>query len=502
MKKNLPLIVFILAAFWMTSAYSAEYATFEALYKESNIIGWIAAGAVALILGAIVFFSGGAASPFVVSIGTWVGGLMGLHGAAATSAGLALLGGGSIAAGGFGMIGGITILTAALSFSTDVVIDATVGTIVSEYNYKKLTEESKNMTTLPIPKNTSGPDSYEEAMEVLDEFNKDQSISSDHNQSVIRRAIGTMNSTDDGSLDDDQRAKKFSLYALLHFLINDYEEAKVYARQAIGFSKYEDIKRTLPAFIYATSSLYDEKLDYQEIKDNFRYAVLEEPENPLIPLLFSVYLDRLTMRIDDHTLDADTLKHVLWVAENNELSKYHSVIYTLLISRYFIRLKVEQQLISSFAMQANNPSIQKIADKVLPKLQQSHQEYNKLLDGTLATSGALLSAVNSSDDIENKAKANEFSNLYVEYKKDEPRLAQLIVDFEKKIAEIKEAEAKAKAEAEAKARAPQVASSGSSSTEITPQNDYYLLIFMLSIGLLIVGLPIWLVARLARRQKS
>ena len=87
-------------------------------------------------------------------------------------------------------------------------------------------------------------------------------------------------------------------------------------------------------------------------------------------------------------------------------------------------------------MQANNPSIQKIADKVLPKLQQSHQEYNKLLDGTIATSGALLSAVNSSDDMESKAKAHEFSNLYVEYKKDEPRLAQLIVDFEKKIAEI------------------------------------------------------------------
>lgn len=41
-----------------------------------------------------------------------IGGLMGLGGAAATSAGLALLGGGSLAAGGFGMTGGYVVLLA------------------------------------------------------------------------------------------------------------------------------------------------------------------------------------------------------------------------------------------------------------------------------------------------------------------------------------------------------------------------------------------------------
>jgi hypothetical protein len=41
-----------------------------------------------------------------------IGGLMGLSGAAATSAGLALLGGGSLAAGGFGMSGGYVVLMA------------------------------------------------------------------------------------------------------------------------------------------------------------------------------------------------------------------------------------------------------------------------------------------------------------------------------------------------------------------------------------------------------
>ncbi len=43
-------------------------------------------------------------------IGTWIGEMAGLSGAAATSYGLALLGGGSLASGGLGMAGGSTVL--------------------------------------------------------------------------------------------------------------------------------------------------------------------------------------------------------------------------------------------------------------------------------------------------------------------------------------------------------------------------------------------------------
>ncbi len=74
--------------------------------------------------------------------------MMGLSGIAATNAGLALLGGGSIASGGFGIIGGTALLTAALSFGTDVVIDYTIGKAVSDYKYSNLVENSK--TCLPF----------------------------------------------------------------------------------------------------------------------------------------------------------------------------------------------------------------------------------------------------------------------------------------------------------------------------------------------------------------
>lgn len=66
----------------------------------------LAGGATAL--GVI---TGGLAAPL---IGGAIGGAMGLSGAAATSAGLALLGGGSLAAGGMGMAGGAALVSGAL----------------------------------------------------------------------------------------------------------------------------------------------------------------------------------------------------------------------------------------------------------------------------------------------------------------------------------------------------------------------------------------------------
>ena len=58
----------------------------------------------ALVAGPLAIWAGPA-------IGGVVGSMMGLSGAAATSAGLAFLGGGTLAAGGAGMAGGLTLIT-------------------------------------------------------------------------------------------------------------------------------------------------------------------------------------------------------------------------------------------------------------------------------------------------------------------------------------------------------------------------------------------------------
>lgn len=88
-------------------AAQAEFTAVSRAVARRNV-RWgrvAAASAAGLVLGVATM---GAAAPL---IGAAVGSALGLSGAAATSAGLAFLGGGSIAAGGFGMAGGTALLT-------------------------------------------------------------------------------------------------------------------------------------------------------------------------------------------------------------------------------------------------------------------------------------------------------------------------------------------------------------------------------------------------------
>lgn len=76
---------------------------------------------------------------------------MGYSGIAATNAGLALLGGGSIASGGTGIVGGAALLTAALTFGTDIVISYGTDKVLAEYNYSKFIEYKFDLKHLSHP---------------------------------------------------------------------------------------------------------------------------------------------------------------------------------------------------------------------------------------------------------------------------------------------------------------------------------------------------------------
>ena len=75
--------------------------------SSSGITRWAVPLALAAVGAAV---TGGAALVAAPAIGAAIGSMLGLSGAAATSAGLAALGGGSLAAGGLGMAGGTAVL--------------------------------------------------------------------------------------------------------------------------------------------------------------------------------------------------------------------------------------------------------------------------------------------------------------------------------------------------------------------------------------------------------
>jgi tetratricopeptide (TPR) repeat protein len=357
---------------------ATEYTTFASFYRPSTNTIWILAGAAAaaLIAGAVIFFTGGAASPVVVSTGTWIGGLMGYSGAAATNAGLALLGGGSIASGGFGIIGGTALLTATFSFGTGVVVDYAVDSALVSYDYSKFVENSKKMTTLPLPKNKSGPDSYESAIKVLDKTNNEEPLSSNHNQGVIKKAITVINTFLKDDLSEKEKSKEQSLLALLYFITNDYTAAKKHAQIAYKLARNSNRKATFPAFISATSSLYETKPNIQTSAQYFQYAVMGEPDNPMTPLLFAIYLDRMMYRFNDGYLTSSELRKVYTFSDKLPYDERKAIVQLGIVSRDFILIKLEQQKILSLTQ--GNKTI-KSSPKTLVSVKRALKEYKSLL---------------------------------------------------------------------------------------------------------------------------
>ncbi|MEK8015230.1 MAG: hypothetical protein VSS75_000075 [Candidatus Parabeggiatoa sp.] len=418
------ILMFVIAA---NPSYAGEVATFESFYTESSGLGLsdiVIAALFALIVGGVIFFTGGTASPIVLSIGTFVGNLMGYSGVVATNAGLALLGGGAIAAGGFGMTGGAAVITAALTFGKEIVFDYTLNQVITAYSQAQFIEQSKEMLALPLPRNTDGSDIYEDAIEILELIDNDSSYSNPYNQKIIENTIQYIK-TNRSNLSHKESLQLDTLLSLLYLNHHEYSKAKQYASLAIKRARAEEIKRTLPALIYAVSGLYEEKVDISHLTQNFfNYAILAEPDNALIPLAFVVYLDKIMYRFNDGLSKESHLRELVKIASKEEVQEHAIATLTLILVRYFTRLKMEQQIILSLS-QAQNMTI-KNSSKTLKQVKNALSAYNELLEG----SSFLLKKLNSIDMSEEEAeKRDEFWHLYRQYKGEQTRLQSFVNDL-------------------------------------------------------------------------
>ncbi|MDM8567161.1 hypothetical protein QUF74_16105 [Candidatus Halobeggiatoa sp. HSG11] len=397
----------------ITNSVSAgETGTFENFYVESNDYGWLSIILISIstvIAGIAIFFSGGTASPIAVSIGTYIGTLLGYSGAIATSTGLALL-------------GGAAIITGALTFGTGIVVDYKMAQ--NTYDQEQFLKHSKEMLILPIPINKDGSKLYEGTLEILEQIDN-KSLYSSNNQQVIHEAIYYIDQKIWSSfLSDEENIRINTLQALLYMLVNDYTKAKKLANYAIKQARRAMVKRTLPAFIYAISSLYESDVDIQKVTSNyFSYAILAEPDNKLIPLIFAVYMDRIMYRFNDGLANESHLRQLTDIAYVTSIKEHIFANLTLIIVRYFTRLKLEQQVISSLSKDMavkDNP-------KILANIKKSFAAYNELLNGTFQISQSFLSLDMNQEE---KQKAEEFLHLYNQYKNDKNRLENIIEEIE------------------------------------------------------------------------
>lgn len=285
-------------------SFSAEYATFESFYKEGlSVSSWIIGGVLAVAGAAAVLFTAGAAAPFTAAIGSAIGGMMGLSGAAATSAGLALLGGGSLAAGGFGMLGGTVVLTAIFECTT-LAGGQAFQAVINKKNYTELCEQIKDYPNFPPIQNDDGPKVIGLVKNELEKnYDLNQLPSSQSNMSAVNNALIYIQEWSprkerfyDIGYETNIRREKlrvYSLRAILEFMANDNKFAYKFADAALSIRTSDDGPCTVPTFIKATSGMVIGNVDSEFSLDMFNTVIIEENKAPIIPLLYSIYISRL-----------------------------------------------------------------------------------------------------------------------------------------------------------------------------------------------------------------
>ena len=93
-------------------------------------------------------------------------------------------------------------------------------------------------------------------------------------------------------------------------------------------------------------------------------------------------------RFNDGYLSSSSLLEVAKVAEEDILQESAAINYTIILARYFVRLKIEQQKISSLTS-TDNKTIKNNA-KTLLTVKNALMEYNELLKDANSLMGKLL----------------------------------------------------------------------------------------------------------------
>ena len=363
-----------------TSFAASEVATFKSFYHASGSPNWWLAAVFAIVTGGLLFFTGPAAGPIVAGIGGWIGGIMGFHGIAATNAGLALLGGGSIASGGFGIAGGVAVLTAALTFSTDVVFDYGINQAQIAYDKKAFVEASSKMTQLPLPVNHSGPASVKAAMKVLKKVDSKKPLTAPQNQDVLNSAVETMRVQLGNTSKTNDQLREQSLYALLTYLNNDYTTARKSASSAYKLALRSGQRATLPAFVYSVSELYQPTPNVNKAYDYFAYSVTKEQDAHLRPFLFAAFLDRAEYRMGDGGVPQSILDRLYSLSQTYKTDKHKAALQCGMVGRYFKQIKLEQQKIISLS--ETQSLLIKNSPKTLSEVNTSFKHYTMLLKQT------------------------------------------------------------------------------------------------------------------------
>jgi hypothetical protein len=105
----------------------------------------------------------------------------------------------------------------------------------------------------------------------------------------------------------------------------------------------------------------------------FKYSLLNEPQNPMIPLLFRLYFDKSMESIDD----VRVISLLLDIAKMKPLSKFKTQNLNYMLPTYVKKLQKSEEQIKRFSLDANESV--KNSSKTIKKLEDELKTYDTLL---------------------------------------------------------------------------------------------------------------------------
>jgi hypothetical protein len=271
--------------------------------------------------------------------------------------------------------------------------------------------------------NVSGSKPYEKKLEMLKAIDSTKPLSDPANLKIMNDAVLVYSSVDDDWTGKEWKKLQLNtLHALLWFSMAQYDHAKIQADAGILRAKNEGYKSTLPSFIYAVSSIYSESVNITKATNYFRTAILEEPDNQLIPLLFSIYLDRIIYRFtSDEKADEANLKEIALIAADPKIKQHAPVTLSVIMVRYFTLIKLKQTEITALSTTSN--STIKNSPHTAKRLEAALKSYDILLtDANLCLQYLLEQKI----DEKQQQEVAKFPSLLAKYSDDRQRLTSLI----------------------------------------------------------------------------
>lgn len=300
LKKTIVFFLFLTPIFLA----AAQIGTFEEFYSPDKSWGfwtWMILITSIVVAIGITISTGGAAAPVGAEA---IGVALGFTGSAAIIVGTAIL----IGAG-------------------EVTIQIALDEAMAKFSYDRFKSDSKNMTYLPLMNNPYGGGECEKVFNVLKNIDTKKRLDSNYNIEILNKSLKILeNSTSIGK----SRYKEDLIKSVILFQKGEYKESKEVVEKYLKDPPIYDISLAMPSFIYAVTSFYDDVIDINGSILTLKQSVILEPDNPILMLMYGIYMDRFIYLLDYDKLSVSSYYNIIdTVCHVSDEKKKAMILYIL-----------------------------------------------------------------------------------------------------------------------------------------------------------------------------